>query len=439
VRCNKTAMPDLSPRVLYVSASDPNAYKTISDAAQNASEGDQIIVAPGTYATKESFPIYIPPRCQLLGAGPDKCKIDGGGAKEIADRPLNPFQSLVLLGDEITLSGFTVCNSGGNGVSNEQGARMLITDNILLDNGQHGLLVFGTNGAIVQNNRFINNGTKKREYKGPRPISAKQGHHIYVEGRSGTANDVTIIGNIMDKVWADAIANDVFDQPEGVSMRMRIIENSISGCGRNGLSIASSYGPSNSSVFVEIRNNRIFQCEVAAIDALAALPIVNRTVYNAKLSINIVQNEIDGCKYGINAFAAFGAAVNSQLHCNIIENSIVNATRYGVTVMGGASIENWPVEHSRLHAVITNNKFSKIAKAPIFIQGGGAVPPQKDPVNPKMVKDNIVFAHVTGNQVSTAEDIIIVNNGFDTNYVNILDSSQPHAKKSVDDDCYDWS
>ena len=106
--------------------------------------------------------------------------------------------------------------------------------------------------------------------------------------------------------------------------------------------------------------------------------------------------------------------------------------------MSGASIENWPVEHSLLHAVIPNNKFSKIAKAPIFIQGGGAVPPQKDPVNPKMVKDNIVFAHVTGNQVSTAEDII-VNNGFETNYVNILDGSQLHAKKSLDDDCYDCS
>jgi Protein of unknown function (DUF1565) len=430
-------MPDLSPRVLYVSTSDPNAYKTISQAAQNASEGDQIIVAPGTYDV-ECFPIYIPPRCQLIGAGPDKCKIDGGGSKDIADRPLNPFQSLVLLGDESTLSRFSICNSGGNGVSNEHGARMLITDNILQDNGQHGLLVFGTNGAIVQNNCFINNGTKKRKYKGPRPISAKQGHHIYVESRSGTANDVAIIGNIMDKVWADAIANDVFDQSEGISMRMRIIGNDISDCGRNGLSIASSYGPSNSSVFVEIRNNRIFQCEVAAIDALAALPIVNRTVYNAKLFINIVQNEIDGCKYGINTFAAFGAAENSQLHCNIIENSIVNATRYGVTVMSGASIENWPVEHSRLHAVIANHRFSKIAKPPIFIQGGGAVPPQKDPVNPKMVKDNIVFAYVTGNQVSTAEDII-VNNGFESNYVNILDGSQSHAKKCVDNDCYDWS
>ena len=83
-------------------------------------------------------------------------------------------------------------------------------------------------------------------------------------------------------------------------------------------------------------------------------------------------------------------------------------------------------------------EFSKIAKGPIFIQGGGAVTPNKAPVNPKMVKDNVVFAHVTGNQVSTAEDII-VNNGFDTNYVNILDGSQSHAKKSVDDDCYDWS
>lgn len=101
-------------------------------------------------------------------------------------------------------------------------------------------------------------------------------------------------------------------------------------------------------------------------------------------------------------------------------------------------MENWPVEHGRLRAVIANNKFSNIAKSRIFIQGGGAIPPKKDPVNPKMVRDDTVFAHVAGNQVNNAGDII-VNNGFETNYVNILDGSQPHRNKNVDKDCYDSS
>jgi hypothetical protein len=103
--------------------------------------------------------------------------------------------------------------------------------------------------------------------------------------------------------------------------------------------------------------------------------------------------------------------------------------------MSGARIENWPIGHSRLHSVIPNNKLIKIEKTPIFIQGRAAVPPDKDPVDPQMVRDNIVFAHIVGNHVSNADDII-VNDGLPTNYVNIVEGSQPHARKSID---YDWS
>ena len=39
-----------------------------------------------------------------------------------------------------------------------------------------------------------------------------------------------------------------------------------------------------------------------------------------------------------------------------------------------------------------------------------------------------------GNHVSNADDIT-VNDGLPTNYVNIVDGSQPHARKSIDYDC----
>jgi len=58
-------MNELSPRVLHVSPSDSDAsYQSISEAAQDASEGDQIVVGSGSYSSKttnENFPIYIPP------------------------------------------------------------------------------------------------------------------------------------------------------------------------------------------------------------------------------------------------------------------------------------------------------------------------------------------------------------------------------------------
>ena len=164
-------MTELSPHVLYVSQSDPKAkFQSIFKAIKNASEGDQIIVGPGTYSHKttgECFPLYVPPLCQLIGSGSDTCKIDGGGALQIASRPLDPYQSLVLLGDQTSLSGFTISNSGGHAVSNEQGARILITKNDLRENGQHGLLIFGTNRAVVLNNQFNDNGTKKTELTAP--------------------------------------------------------------------------------------------------------------------------------------------------------------------------------------------------------------------------------------------------------------------------------
>lgn len=141
-------MTDLNPRVLRVPT--PGIYETISKAAEEASEGDQIIVAPRTYSVGEKFPIYIPPRCQLVGSGMDGCIIDGSCTKEQREkmgntqRPLNPYQSLVLLGDNATISGFTIRNSCGHGLASEQGARVLITGNKIQENFHHGILIFGT-------------------------------------------------------------------------------------------------------------------------------------------------------------------------------------------------------------------------------------------------------------------------------------------------------
>lgn len=417
-------MADLSPRVLYVSESG-GQYGSISAAAQNASEGDQIVVASGKYSpstTKESFPIYIPPRCQLIGSGADTCQIDGGGAKEIADRPLDPSQSLVLLGNDTVLDGVTISSSGSNGVSNEQGAHILVTDCVLNNHGQHGLLVFGSNSAVIRNNHFVNNGTKKREYKGPRSeVPAKQGHHLYVESRAGCRNEVLILNNKMDKVFADGIANDVFDQPAGVSMRMQIIGNTISDCGRNGLSICSSYGPSNTNVFAEVRNNRIFKT-VNAIDILAPYAVVNRTIRNARLLVSIIHNNIDTCDNGINMFGAISPATDTHVVCHIVGNEIENAKQYGILAVAGYGMDKWSVESTIVDAIIANNRFKNIGKASVFVQGGSAA-------DDEIVRNNIISVHLTENKVGSEQDII-VNDGLPTNSAKVLHNSQPHTRKS---------
>src|SRR5438309_3847900 len=103
--CYDTKNPDLKPRIFRVCLSDPHACNSIAAAAEKASDGDHIVVAPGIYVLgdrrsikagkKEKFPIYVPPNCQLIGSGADRCVIEGRGDREIADRPLNPYQSLI--------------------------------------------------------------------------------------------------------------------------------------------------------------------------------------------------------------------------------------------------------------------------------------------------------------------------------------------------------
>ena len=424
-------MKELSPRVLYVSHDDSSAtYQSITKASEVAGDGDQIIVGPGTYSSKftndekkEKFPIYIPPHCQLIGSGADTCKIDGKGAMKTASRPVNPYECLILLGDETSLSGFTILNSGANGVSNEQGARILLSNNVLRDNGQHGLLIFGTNNAVIQKNQFTNNGTKKEKYRPPRSTTAgRQGHQIFIESRIDAKNNVIIIDNIMNKTFADGIAIDIFDQPDGAEMHVQVIGNTISNCGRNGFSMAGSYGPSNSNVFIEIRNNQILKTTKTAIDLQSAYSLIFRTISNSKMFMNIVENEIKDCNLGIDAYGAFSPSQNCYLKCNIIGNNITQTKDYGIRAIGGYGMDDWPVEGTRFDATIANNKIHKTGNTAIFVQGGSVFES-----NAKLVRNNELFLHIIGNQVGKPEQII-VNDGLPTNHVIVLEKSQPHKR-----------
>jgi parallel beta-helix repeat protein len=417
------ADPPLTPGVLRVSRY--GAIRSISEAAEKASDGDQIVVDPGIYTlgkNREKFPIYIPPRCQLIGLGADKCFIDGGNDREIVERPIHPYQSLVLLGDEATISGFTIQNSGGNGVSSEQGARVVITKNSIRDNAQHGILVFGTNSAMIQDNQFFNNGKAKSKFGGPRPGIGKQGHHIYIEGRTDCTNDVMIIGNMMEKVFADAIANDMYDQADGLAMRLQIVGNVITDCGRNGMSIVSSYGPSGTDVFVHILNNRILRTPGNAIDLVVTYSLVNRSISDAKLVANVLKNEISECGCGILAVGAYEASENCKARYSIIKNRVEKAKDYGIRVVGGYNLGNlpgWAVQNTVVEAVVADNNISDCKKTPVLIQGGTR---EKRGV----VKDNTVYLHIVANEViengkkKKPGNGIIIRNGVPISNNNIV-------------------
>lgn len=248
-----------------------------------------------------------------------------------------------------------------------------------------------------------------------------QGHHIYIEGRAGTTNEVMITHNEMKEVFADAIANDMYDQGEALTMQLHILDNTISGCKRNGMSITSSYDPSNTDVFVNIRNNRILQTKGNAIDLVASYSIVNRSIKGAKVMVNVVQNEIKECVNGILAVGAYEAALDARARYNIIGNTIENATESGIRIVGGYNLNGWAVQNTMVEAVVTGNSISyvgKTGKAPLLIEGG--IADKNGAVN-----HNAVFVHITENEIigrGPGQDIV-VSDGLPTNHVKLLEGS----------------
>ena len=433
-------MKELSPRVLHVSQDNSKGnYPSITKASEDAGEGDQIIVSSGTYSyetTNEKFPIYLPPKCQLQGSGPDTCKINGdsirvGGPgynikveQPIHSRPVDPYQSLILLGDNTTLSGFTIENAPANAVSNEQGANITITNNTIQKSGQHGLLIFGANNAMIQKNQFKDNGTRKEEYKPPRStVAGRQGHQIFVESRVDSKNNINIIENILDKTFADGIAIDIFDQPDGAEMNLKVVNNKISNCGRNGFSMAGSYGPSDSKVKIEIKNNKILSTENTAIDLQSSFSLIFKSIKNSDMSIDIIENEIDECKIGIDAYGSFSPSENGHLECNIIKNSISNTKEFGIRATGGIGMDDWHVINTKYEGVIENNTLLNTGEIPILIQGGDAYGS-----NPELVKNNELSIRLSGNRIDESKKII-VKDGLPTNHARIFENSQQYYRE----------
>lgn len=173
-------------------------------------------------------------------------------------RPVREGQSLILLVDDTTLRDMTVVNSDGNGVSNQPGARVLITRNAIGQHGQHGLLLSGPQEAVVLDNRLVDNGTKQFRPVTPRQAAGRQGHHIFVQGKSGVANSLVLTGNTMQRAFADGLALVVFfDEADGVTMPARVINNTIEASERRGVTIAGSFGPSHNRVTINISHNTI--------------------------------------------------------------------------------------------------------------------------------------------------------------------------------------
>ena len=348
------------PRLFTVSSSGEAEYSSIYRALTDAVNGDVVVVEAGTYSsatTGEVFPLFVPAGVQLLGAGADECSIVGDESLRTSNRPLDPYESLILLGDDSVLSGFTLENSGANGVSHLQGASFLIERNVIQHNGQHGVLLYGPGEATVRDNRFFDNGTRHYEpLPPPLPISCRQGHHIYFEAKSNCRNAATILSNRLKKSFADGIGlAPSFEERTQVDMSVQVIDNDIEDAERSGILIGGSFGTNETRVSIDIRRNRLQNNTITGIDATGALSLIPRTIQAVHLSVCIVDNEISGSQTGISNISGFGPAEQVLMESWILNNRISHFSDYGIRAVGGMGSATRPACHNSLRSVIANN------------------------------------------------------------------------------------
>jgi Protein of unknown function (DUF1565) len=421
-------MPPLMPRLLYVSASDEGAsHASISDALLEAVTGDTVLVGPGRYSpsqTGERFPLYVPPGVTLAGMAQGECTIDGEGAADVSFRPVREGQSLVLLGDASVLSGFAVVNSGGNGVSNQPGAHVLITRNEIRGHGQHGVLISGPQEAIIKDNIFLDNGTKRFSPLTPRGIRGRQGHHIFVQGRAGAENRVIIIDNTMTRAYADGIALVVFfDEPDGVTMYISVINNLIEQSERRGLMIAASFSSGGHQARIDVRRNVIRDNAENAITARAAQPLAPTLIRDNSLGLQIFDNECRNSDEGIALVGGFGPAETNQLDATVVGNLITGIKGHAVRVVGGIGFHGHAALDNRVRALISRNRVEDVKGVPIFIQGGVSERQEE-------ATGNEVLAYVHANELSAVagKPSIVVNDGLLGNAVHLEESAQPYVR-----------
>jgi uncharacterized protein DUF1565 len=421
-------MATLMPRLLYVSASDPAAsYASISAALLQAVSGDTVLVSAGHYSpsrTGERFPLYVPPGVTLAGMGQNESIIDGEGAMDISFRPVREGQSLVLLGDASSLSGFAVVNGGGNGVSHQPGARILITRNEIRRQGQHGILVSGAQEAVIQDNILVDNGTKRFSPLTPRGVYGRQGHHIFVQAKGGADNRIIITDNTMSRAYADGIATVVFfDEPPGVSMHVSVVHNLIEHSERRGLTIAASFSAPHHRVMIDVRRNVFRDNAASAIVAGAARPLAPTLIHDSYLRLQVFDNECRNSTEGIALFGAFGPAEGNHLEATIVGNLITGVKDHALRVIGGIGYHGHGVSENRLSALISRNHVEDVEGIPIFIQGGVAEGQEE-------ATDNEVLAQVSDNVLPTVpgKPAIVINDGLLGNMVRLAEPAQAYKR-----------
>jgi len=135
--------------ILYVGGDGPGNYTRIQDAIDNSSDGDTVFVYEDLSPYYEN--IIINKSIILVGEDKNTTIIDGRSAGDI----------VFINSDEVTVSGFTLQNSGliwpDSGIRIHYSNETIIMENILSNNHIGIQLLFSNNNMVIGNNATDNN------------------------------------------------------------------------------------------------------------------------------------------------------------------------------------------------------------------------------------------------------------------------------------------
>jgi parallel beta-helix repeat protein len=113
----------------------PDDYLTIQEAINNADIGDKVFVRNGTYSES----IIVDKVVSLLGENRETTIINASGFHD----------GIIVRSDNVTVEGFTVLESGWNGICVEGSGCSIIGNNLI---GNHEAIFLDGRAAIVRNN-----------------------------------------------------------------------------------------------------------------------------------------------------------------------------------------------------------------------------------------------------------------------------------------------
>ncbi len=358
-------------RIVRVSQMGRGDHKSITAALAEATAGDFVVVAAGTYSvttTAERFPLYIPPGVSLVGSGAAGCVIDGEGALNWSWRPFRSDQSLLIVRDRSTLSGFTVQNSGGCAVSVLRGAHCTISDNVIRSSGLHGLLVTGPNDVVIRRNAFANNGTAGVAIPIYRPQPARPGENIFVVGTSGHDNRVLIERNDVDgSANQESITIITDPDDEGAIVKARVYDNKIASA-RVALLLVGSFGGSRNRLDLELVGNEIRAAAIGIVVG-GAYPVVRREACGNAVTVMARGNVIRDCSNGMQLLGAFGPARDNHITADIVDNALLNITGTALRAVGAVANQDAATINNTVTCRVVGNTTSNISGRSVVVDG----------------------------------------------------------------------